>query len=1199
MLAEFFRFDLRYQVRAPLLWVAGFVFALFAFGATSSDVIQIGGAIGNVHRNAPAVIVNFFAAFSVIGLFVVTVFIAQPLLRDFEMGTDELFFSTPMRTRDYVAGRLIAGFSAAFVIFLLTSLGMIAGAAMPWVDPQRLGAFSLAPHLWSFGVLVLPNLFFAAALLSLLAVTTRSLLSVYLGVIAFFVLFAIAGFLTRDIRYDAIGSLLDPFGSRAIEKTLRYWSANERNTLLPPLEGSLLLNRATWFAIAVAMMAATFRMFRPQRFRGGKRWLRRHAMRAESGEAVSAVQRVAPNSAVVFKGGTAWSQLLHQLRFDAAGVLKSVPFLVLLAFAVLNLVASSATLDDIFGTRILPVTAVMLNVIDGSYSFLLILIVGFYAGELVWRERNAKLAELTDTLPVPNWVPLLAKIGALLAVIVVFMLLGALTGIVIQLFRGYTNPEIGLFVRGVLIQSVPFMLMGVAAIVLQVISNHKFMGYLLFVLLIVAQIALPPLHLEHNLYNFSGTPRVLYSDMNGYGHFLEGWFWFSAYWTLFCLALALLAAAFWVRGTADSLRGRLRQAGRDLKSVRGVALAVTLLAFVSVGGWIYYNTNVVNEYMPSDVHMDRQAHYEKEYRKFKDAPQPKIVDMYADVDIFPAERRVEVHGRYRLVNKHAEPISDLHLFLEPGSSFVKAALADAQLVHEDAPVGYRRYRLKQPLQPGAALDFEFTVQRAERGFTNSGLPAGTGLMPSPLNYNGTFIDNQVLMPHFGYQQFVQIIDRGERRKRGLGDVPRAAKLEDEAARQSMGFADADWVNFETIVSTSADQIALAPGYLQKEWTQQGRRYFHYKMDRPMLPYFCYLSAHWEVKRDKWRDVSIEVYHDAKHPYNVQRMIDASKQSLDYFTANFSPYQHRQVRILEFPRYARFAESFANTIPFSEGIGFIADLRDPEAIDYVFYVTAHEIAHQWWAHQVIGADVQGQTMLVESLAQYSALMVMEHEYGATKMRKFLKYELDRYLRDRGGELIEELPLMRVENQPYIHYEKGSLVFYRLRDEIGEVALNRALAKFIADKAFQEAPFTTTKELLEYIRAETPPEKAVLLEELFAKIVFYDNRVTDAKAVRRPDGKYDVTLEFSALKREADGTGRETPLAMDDWIDVGVFVRGEDRKESSEKVLYLRKHHVTAESGKLTMVVDSKPYEVGLDPYNKLIDRIPDDNRKEVE
>ena len=142
---------------------------------------------------------------------------------------------------------------------------------------------------------------------------------------------------------------------------------------------------------------------------------------------------------------------------------------------------------------------------------------------------------------------------------------------------------------------------------------------------------------------------------------------------------------------------------------------------------------------------------------------------------------------------------------------------------------------------------------------------------------------------------------------------------------------------------------------------------------------------------------------------------AMKASLDYCSANFSPYQFRQLRIVEFPAYANFAQSFANTIPYSEAIGFILDTTDPDKIDMVTYVTAHEIAHQWWAHQVIGADMQGMTMLSETLAQYSALMVMEKMYGPEQIRRFLKFELDRYLRGRGGEMIEEVPLARVENQ----------------------------------------------------------------------------------------------------------------------------------------------------------------------------------------
>ncbi len=155
------------------------------------------------------------------------------------------------------------------------------------------------------------------------------------------------------------------------------------------------------------------------------------------------------------------------------------------------------------------------------------------------------------------------------------------------------------------------------------------------------------------------------------------------------------------------------------------------------------------------------------------------------------------------------------------------------------------------------------------------------------------------------------------------------------------------------------------------------------------------------------------------------MLESIKKSLEYYTENFGPYQHKQARIIEFPRVSSFAQAFPGTMPYSEGIGFIADIKEEDDIDMVFYVVAHEMAHQWWAHQVIGANMQGATLLSETLAQYSALMVMEKQFGRDIMRKFLQYEMDQYLRSRGNEMLEEQPLKTVESgQGYIHYRKGS-------------------------------------------------------------------------------------------------------------------------------------------------------------------------------
>ena len=485
----------------------------------------------------------------------------------------------------------------------------------------------------------------------------------------------------------------------------------------------------------------------------------------------------------------------------------------------------------------------------------------------------------------------------------------------------------------------------------------------------------------------------------------------------------------------------------------------------------------------------------------------------------------------------------------------------------------------------------FTVTIHHQGFENVS-------RDNTIVANGTFINNFGTFPHLGYNTAFELQEAHKRRKYGLVPFVRMAKIDDPKARMDTGITrDADWINLDTTVSTAADQIALAPGYLQKEWTANGRHHFEYKTTSPILGFFAYLSARYEVKRSTWKGVPIEIYYDPAHSYNVDRMIYGVQKSLDYFTANFSPYQHKQVRILEFPRYAQFAQSFPNTIPFSESIGFIADLRDKEAIDYVFYVTAHEVAHQWWAHQVIGADVQGSSMLAETLAQYSALMVMEKEYGRDKMRRFLKYELDRYLSGRGGELVAEMPLMLVENQGYIHYRKGSLAMYELRDEIGEEKVNAALRQLIHDHAFEQPPYATTRDLIADFRAVTPPEKQSLITDLFETITLYDNKATAATVSKRADGKYLVTVTVESKMFRADDRGKETATPINYWVDIGVL--GASKTKGNEPVLALEKHHLTSPKATYEFIVATKPDRAGIDPLNKLVDRNPDDNTKKLE
>jgi hypothetical protein len=521
----------------------------------------------------------------------------------------------------------------------------------------------------------------------------------------------------------------------------------------------------------------------------------------------------------------------------------------------------------------------------------------------------------------------------------------------------------------------------------------------------------------------------------------------------------------------------------------------------------------------------------------------------------------------------------------------------AKLVDSDHEFNVHQFEFDPPMSPGSRRQMTFTTSRTPQGFKHGNvtpsLLGGGGVFG-----NGTFVNSGALGPYLGFNEGAILTDRNDRWRENLEPVKRAADLDDES-QWGVGFLpDSDWVSFRATVTTSADQTAIAPGYLIEESTEGDRRRFVYEMEAPMQNFYAVLSARYASRIEDWNGVQLSVFYHPDHAWNVDRIIQSLKDSIEYFGEIYSPYQYRQMRVLEFPAYASFAQSFPNTVPWSESIGFIADITDPEDIDYVYYVGAHEVAHQWWAHQVSAANVQGSTSIIETLAQYSALMLMEREYGPHMMRRFLKHELDNYLSSRGGEAIEELPLYRVENQGYIHYRKGSIVMYALKDYMGIDAVNTALREFVADAAYRTDPYPISRELIANLRAQaTNEEQQNLITDMFERITLWDLRVDEAEVSERNDGRFDVSLSVVASKFEASGSGEQTEVPLDMPIDIGIFTQNpDDVTDGDDHVLMLEKQRV--KSGQMTFefVVDENPSHVGIDPYNKLIDRNSDDNLK---
>jgi ABC-2 type transport system permease protein len=660
--------------------------------------------------------------------------------------------------------------------------------------------------------------------------------------------------------------------------------------------------------------------------------------------------------------------------------------------------------------------------------------------------------------------------------------------------------------------------------------------------------------------------------------------------------LGIAGYLLWDRGPKETLRARIGNMRANSTKTTAVIASVAAIGFVSLFAWLFYNTHVLNRYVTSDDIRGFQADYEKKYIALKGQPIPRVTDVRIEVDLYPQKHKYVARGNYIVENKTDGEISSVPVGFGTEVAITDLNFEGGTLVASDNDFNFFMFEFTPALAPGERRRLTYTGTRARTGFKHrrniGGLLAGGGVFG-----NGTFVNSGAVGAYFGFNEGAILTDRNDRFREDLEPVERYPDLDDESEwGNSYLTQDADWVTFEAIVTTSADQTAIAPGYLIEESVDGDRRRFHYKMDAPMQNFYAVLSARYASRVEDWNGTQLAVYYYPPHEWNVDRIMKSLKDSIEYFGNNFSPYQYRQMRVLEFPAYANFAQSFPNTVPWSEGLGFIADISDPEDIDYVYYVGAHEVAHQWWGHQVSSAKVQGQTTLVETLAQYSALMVMEHEYGPHMMRKFLKFELDRYLSSRGGEAIEELPLYRVENQGYIHYRKGAVVMYALKDYIGEDAINQALKTLIDEAAYRYDPYPTSRDLLRNLRAvASTEEQQNLITDLFEKITIWDLKVEEASATERDDGRFDVSIEISSTKFEADGEGRQTEVPLDMPIDIGIFTQSPAKvTEGEDHVLHFEKHSIQSGELSLSFVVDEMPSHVGIDPYNKLIDRNSDDN-----
>jgi hypothetical protein len=1208
---EFFTFELKFRAKSISTYVYFLLWFALTFAAMAwEDFFSVGN--DKVLLNGPFSTTVLYIIFTFFGAIVIAAIFGTSVLRDFQRDTYQLIFTKPITKFAYLGGRWAGSLVTSIFVFSGLVFGEAVGSLAPWADHARLahGAFPWYVH--AFFSITVVQIFFLGSVFFTIAALTRKLVIVYLQGVVFFVVYLVSNAIyanTRSLEHFWSG-ILDPVGLRLLTVITRYWTPVEQNTLQLQWTGVFLYNRLLWMSVGALSLIVVYALF-PLSVEAltavsqGRRAARERENDAATKRPVrSLVSAQLPQVHQVFGAGTTWAQFVSLTRIRIKNIRSEILFWALVVVMVVYALLLGHFAGKVEDGNAYPVTFLMVSAVRGNSFIFLLIVATIYAGELVWRERDTHFSGIHDALPMRESTDWLSKLAALATVELVLLTAIMLCGILSQIFAGYFNFELAEYAKELYLVAFPQVLIFcLAALFLQTVLPNKFLGHGILVGAFILIGVLQTHGWENTLYLFGNVPDYTYSDMNGFGHFVPAIFWATTYWLSITALLGVISIGFALRGSEDSWPARLRLFRQRAPRLMPAGILFLLIA-VGSGSWYFYNAHILNEFLSAPQQRDLQAQYERDFKKYKYLPQPKILSVDANIDIFPERRAFSGTGHYVMQNKTAGPIKQIHVV------DTRESVADVRFDHPFHKVSssardyYTIYELEQPLQPGEKLAMDFTVRYATHGFRD-------GNERPEIAYSGTFFDSGYF-PQLGYNSGQELEDPRRRREQKLGppdDLPERG--DPLGSRTNLFVGDADWITFNTTVSTSdrdsegKPQIAIAPGYLQRDWHENGRHYFTYSMgDTKIQNFFAFISARYNVKREVYQGVggpiNLEVYYDEHHPYDVDDMLASSKAGLAYYEKNFSPFQFTQFRVMEYPRYRNFAQSFPNTVPYTEP-GFLGRVVDPQQdIDRTYFVTAHELAHQWWGHQLIGGAVAGSNMMSESLAEYSALRIAEHKYGDSQMHKFLKHELDGYLRGRAGEAHKEPPIVLVQREAYVWYQKGSLVLYGLADYIGEDKLNLALHNLLMQYRYanatdnQDIPYPDTRQFVQALRAQTPPEYQYYITDAFENIVLYDNKALSATYAPAGDGKYKVTLTVQAKKLKSDGSGNETPMPMADYIDIGVF----SGKKDHEKTLYLEKKKITEEKQTFEIVVNELPTRAGIDPVNKLIDRIADDNTIDV-
>lgn len=1219
MFWQIFIFELRFRFTSKAMWICWAILLVKSF----PDVLGAEWELMMPSRlplNSPFGIYYalMFGAFW--GQLLAVGFMAQPLLRDISTNAAPLVFSKPVTSRGYLLGKYAA--SLAGLIFVMS--GPAAGfALLPFVTsifgittsvPLMATPWAHLAHaflIWT----VVAAFAYGTMHFALAALTGKAAPSYALAILIFMVfLFFTINFEGQEFDKPLM-QIIDPLGKSTLEAQIFYWSAEERTRDFISLTGNLLLNRLLYVGIgifALGLMTWRFdlrKLLDKARSRATRK-TRKHASVELVTEGLSAAQIPASETLVASNACSRVMSFGEQLAFavrsgwnEFARLFSLNPFrIVLVIFAVMTPFYAL----DIWAAKpegiLLPVALYQMKLVGTALFMLIILATLFFVGEILGREQTSRIKSLIDATPIKTWTLYAGKLFAVLFLVVFLTLFTPVSAVVVQLLRGFieTNPMI-LFNATLFVMLPNMLAFALLGVIFYAVLNDKMLAQVLSFLTAFTFIILHETKAVHHRLLLYGLPaESTWTDFDANGASLARYADGALYWLACAGFLLVVGYWLWARGTETRFALRLGEAVRRVQFV-SVAFAAACLAVFAFTGWqMFHNINILNDYQTTAQELSEKADYERKYSSLMNLAQPKITNAKLNVDLYPSERRADYSTELQLQNRTTETISDLHLELAENVALRSLVFNNQTLEFSTKDDEHRHYIFKLPraLAPNQTATLQVAMSVRYEGFTNEGIN-GT------LHAGGSVFTAE-LLPRFGYNREREITKESERRtynlptRRPLPTLAEVAANPNRLARNLAANDDADYVTYEAVITTDANQIVAAPGRLVSDTANGNRRTFTYTGESAALWDLHFTSARYAVTKGVWQNetqtIPVEIYHLPTHAYNTQRFIESAQFALTQLTGDFGNYPHESIRIAEVPNEIIEPVTSGNLIILPEKKGWLHDYRDFDAStnpDFVQFITAREIARGWWGQIAAPADAQGYPLLVDAMPAYAALTVIEAKHGASAALNQIANLTDSYLRESAIEDGREPSLLEAEDQEYIN-DKGAIALYSTATQLGTGQLNRALKNYLdALRSRTAPPFTRADEFVHALTGgNTDQSNIAFLNQTFQTVTTYDYKLKQAVALVQNGNRFKLQLDIEARKFQANAGDNRVETGMREPLEVAIYTAGNNEPR------IVKTPAISTGSNRVELQLEDKPARVQLDPRRLLVDRNQMDNTATV-